>query len=74
MWIKLLKTNKPLPLIDHFPDIVYKDLLNAKITNLNLSKDASEFRKNYKRLENSDIESEIKFHLSQFSQTGNLGE
>ncbi|WP_118976560.1 hypothetical protein [Taibaiella koreensis] len=73
LWIKLLKSNKPSPLIDHFPDIVYKDLLNAKIKNLYLSKDASEFRKNYKRLENSGVESEIKFHLSQLSQNGNLG-
>jgi len=45
LWIKVLKNHKPKPLIKHFKDTVYKDLLNQKIKGLNLSKDASEFRK-----------------------------
>src|SRR5690606_8423881 len=73
LWIKVLKTYKPKPIIKHFEDKVYKDLLNEKIIGLNLTKDASEFRKTYKRLENNQVELDIKAILSQFSQDGKLG-
>jgi hypothetical protein len=73
LWIRVLKSHKPEPLIKHFKDIVYKDLLNQKLKGLNLSKDASEFRKQYKRLENDKIELDIKAILSQLSQSGKLG-
>ncbi|AWL09046.1 hypothetical protein HME7025_01183 [Aquirufa nivalisilvae] len=73
LWVKVLKSHKPEPLIKHFKDIVYKDLLNEKVKGLNLTKDASEFRKQYKRLENDNIELDIKTILSQFSQSGKLG-
>jgi len=73
LWVKVLKNHKPQPLIKHFKDTVYKDLLNQKIKGLNLSKDASEFRKQYVRLENDKIELDIKAILSQFSQSGKLG-
>ena len=56
LWVNILKTYKPKPLIKHFKDIVYKDLLNQKIKGLNLTKDASEFRKQYVRLEKSKID------------------
>jgi hypothetical protein len=72
LWIKLLEKNKP-NLINHLSSIQYKDILNKKISGLNLSEDASEFRKVYKRLENSTIELEIKSILSRFSQEGRLG-
>jgi hypothetical protein len=51
LWIQEMKSHSK-PLIKHLPDIIYKDLLNSKIKGLNLSKDASEFRKDYKRLLN----------------------
>lgn len=73
LWVTVLKTHKPEPLIKHFKDTVYKDLLNKKVNGLNLSKDASEFRKSYKRLENSNIKLDIKAILSQYSQSGKLG-
>ena len=73
LWIKVLKSNKPKPLIKHFQDSIYKDLLNSKIKGLNLTKDASEFRKIYKRLENDNKEIEIKTILSRYSQSGKLG-
>jgi hypothetical protein len=76
LWVNILKTYKPKPLIKHFKDIVYKDLLNQKIKGLNLTKDASEFRKQYVRLEKSKIELDIKAKLSQYSQysqSGKLG-
>ena len=73
LWVKVLKTHKPEPLIKHFKDVVYKDLLNKKVKGLNLSKDASEFRKQYKRVENNKIELDIKTILSQYSQSGKLG-
>ena len=65
--------HKPEPLIKHFKDSIYKDLLNKKIKDLNLTADASEFRKNYKRLENNNVELDIKTILSQYSQSGKLG-
>lgn len=73
LWVKILKNHKPEPIIKHFKDAVYKDLLNQKIKGLNLSKDASEFRKQYKRVENDRIELDIRAILSQYSQTGKLG-
>ena len=73
LWVKVLKNHKPEPLIKHFKDTVYKDLLNQKVNGLNLSKDASEFRKQYVRLENDKIELDIKTILSQYSQSGKLG-
>lgn len=73
LWVQVLKTFNPQPLIKHFPDKIYKDLLNKKINGLNLSKDASEFRKTYKRLVNNNIELDIKTILSQYSQDGKLG-
>src|SRR5690606_18379182 len=41
-------------LINIHTDIEYKNSLNDKIHGLNLSKDASELRKNYKRVTSSD--------------------
>jgi hypothetical protein len=73
LWINVLKNYKPLPLIKHFPDVIYKDLLNKKVNGLNLSKDASEFRKQYKRLIDNKVELDIKTILSQYSQSGILG-
>lgn len=73
LWIKVLKNHKPEPLIKHFKDTVYKNLLNQKVKGLNLTKDASEFRKQYVRLENDKIELDIKTILSQYSQSGKLG-
>ncbi len=70
LWIKVLKSQKPKPLIKHFPDKVYKDLLNEKINGLNLSADASEFRKQYKRLEKNSTDLDIRALLSQISQEG----
>ena len=73
LWVKILKNHKPNPLIKHFKDEVYKDLINQKVKGLNLSKDASEFRKTYVRIENNKIELDIKTILSQYSQSGKLG-
>lgn len=73
LWVKILKNHKPKPLIKHFKDTVYKDLLNHKVKGLNLSKDASEFRKQYVRIENDKVELDIKAILSQYSQSGKLG-
>jgi hypothetical protein len=73
LWIKVLKSHKPEPLIKHFADMVYRDLLNDKIKGLNLSKDASEFRKQYVRLEKNKVKLDIKAILSQYSQSGKLG-
>lgn len=72
LWVKVLKNAKQ-PLIKHYKDEIYKDLLNQKINGLNLSKDASEFRKTYKRLIESGVEIEMKTILSQLSQKGILG-
>ena len=73
LWVKVLKNHKPKPLIKNYKDTVYKDLLNNKVIGLNLTKDASEFRKHYVRLENNKIELDIKAILSQYSQSGKLG-
>lgn len=71
LWIMALKTHKPTALIKPFKDMVYRDMLNSKIMNLNLSKDASELRKDYKRLR--EKASDIRTILSQYSQIGRLG-
>jgi hypothetical protein len=73
LWVRVLKNHKPEPLIKHFKDDIYKDLLNQKVKGLNLSKDASEFRKEYKRIKKDKIELDIKTILSQYSQRGKLG-
>ncbi len=73
LWIKVLKEKTPEPLIKHFPNIVYKNLLNQKVKGLNLSKDASEFRKHYKQLENNGVKEDLKRILSQYSHDGKLG-
>lgn len=73
LWVKVLKTFKPEPLIKHFADKVYKELLNKKINGLNLTKDASEFRKTYKRIESNNVELDIRAILSQYSLDGKLG-
>ncbi len=52
--------------INYHPDIIYKNALNSKIKNLNLSKDASEFRKNYKTLTDGK-RTDLKLSLSQIS-------
>lgn len=65
LWIKVLKNHKPNPIIKHFSDQVYKDILNSKISGLSLSKDASEFRKQYARLNSDKVELDIKTLLSQ---------
>jgi hypothetical protein len=73
LWVKVLKNHKPEPLIKHFKDTIYKDLLNQKVKGLKLTPDASEFRKSYVRLEKNKIELDIKTILSQYSQSGKLG-
>lgn len=73
LWIKVLKTHNPEPLIKHFDDKTYKNILNNHFKGLNLSKDASEFRKVYARLDTKGLEQQIKTILSQFSQSGRLG-
>jgi hypothetical protein len=73
LWVKVLKSHKPNPLIKHYKDIVYKDLLNQRVKGLKLTNDASEFRKEYKRLNSANIELDIKALLSQYSQSGKLG-
>lgn len=70
LWIKVLRSKN---LIKPVTDKVYRDLINEKIVGLNLSNDASEFRKRYKRLDSSKTELDIKAILSQFSQEGKLG-
>jgi len=72
LWINLLK-NHSKALVKHFPDKIYVKALNQEIKNLRLTSDASEFRKTYKRVENSDLDLEIKSLLSQLSQDGKLG-
>lgn len=67
LWINILKRKEP-PIIKYFHDIVYKNLLNQKINGLNLSKDASEFKKNYKRAE--EKRREIEVLISQVSLEG----
>jgi len=54
-------------------DKVYVKILNTKIKNLKLTSDASEFRKHYSRIYNSDYELQIKSLISQLSQNGKLG-
>ena len=72
LWVKILKNHNPKPLMKHYKDTVYRDILNQKINRLNLSRDASEFRKQYKRIANDKVELDIKTILSQYSQEGKL--
>ena len=67
LWIKILQRH-PKKIINNFTDIIYKDLLNKEFPGLYLTADASEFRKNYKRLEKNYLETEIIDLLSQISQ------
>ena len=67
-WVSELK-NKSI--IKHFSDMEYKDLLNSKISGLHLSKDASEFRKTYSRVEK--IKPDLQLILSQLSLKGKPG-
>ncbi len=69
IWLRALSTYKGL--IKPCSDMVYKDIMNLTIPNLQLSADASEFRKNYPSLKEKDRE--IKTILSRFSQEGRLG-
>ncbi len=73
LWIKILQQHKPLPLIKPLKDIEYKDILNATIHGLKLTDDASEFRKDYKRLATDNVELDMRAILSQISQSGKLG-
>ncbi|MEO6669287.1 MAG: hypothetical protein ABIN36_07415 [Ferruginibacter sp.] len=68
LWLKVLKNHKPEPLIKHFGDMAYKNILNNTLKGLNLSKDASEFRKQYVRLNSDKVELDIKTLLSQVLQ------
>jgi len=73
LWINILLKHSPKPLIKPLSDLHYKEILNKKIKGLNLTKDASEFRKTYKRLLNYNVELQMKTLLSQLSQNGKLG-
>lgn len=73
IWIKVLQTHPPKALLKPLKAKVFKDFLNQRIKGLDLTADASEFRKSYKRIYNSDIEVEMKTILSQLSQEGKLG-
>lgn len=73
IWIKVLQSHQPNALIKPLQAKVYKDFLNQRVKGLKLTADASEFRKNYKRIYNSDIELEMKTILSQLSHEGKLG-
>jgi hypothetical protein len=64
LWINVLKNQKPKSLINILTDEAVKDILNDSIEGLKLSKDASEFRKTYSRLENSGVRMEIKTLLA----------
>jgi hypothetical protein len=73
LWIKILKEHKPYPLVKPFRNKEYAAILNEKIPGLNLTSDASEFKRPYKRVDNSDIGIDIKAKLSLLSQKGKLG-
>jgi hypothetical protein len=72
LWIEVLQQHKP-GLIKPFHELIYKDVLNATISGLKLSKDASEFRKHYKMLEKSGTKLDMIAVLSEYSQSGKLG-
>ncbi len=72
LWLKLLKTNTPA-LVKHLSDKVCVKILNKEIKNLKLTSDASEFRKHYSRIADSNYELQIKSLISQLSQDGKLG-
>ncbi len=67
IWIRMLKSYPEL-FISSLTEIEIKDILNQKIINLNLSKDASEFRKDYKRLDTEELLLEMKTIFSKSSQ------
>jgi hypothetical protein len=62
MFINVLQTKK---YIKNLSDMTYRNVLNDKIKNLNLSKDASEFRKNYRSL--NEMKTDLVVSLSQLS-------
>lgn len=65
LWIKVLKNQKPKTLINtKLSDKEISIILNDSIDGLRLSKDASEFRKDYVLLEKNKIEIEIKTLLA----------
>lgn len=66
-WVSALKKNGDNPLMLHFQDIDYKNVLNKKIINLNLSKDASEFRRVYTRIKYQGIDNELRLLVSKIS-------
>ena len=67
IWIRMLKSYPDL-FISNLTEIEIKDILNQKIINLELSKDASEFRKVYKRLDTEELILEMKTIFSKYSQ------
>lgn len=73
LWIKVLRQFEQESLVKPLTDLEYKDILNATIPNLNLTNDASEFRKNYALVERGGYELDMKTILSQYSQSGKLG-
>lgn len=73
LWIKVLRQFEQGSLVKPLTDAEYKDILNATIPNLNLTSDASEFRKIYPSVERGGYELDMKTILSQFSQSGKLG-
>ncbi len=63
MFIRVLQNEG---FINNYSDKVYKNALNNKINNLNLSNDASEFRKNYVTVTDGN-RTDLKLYLSQIS-------
>ena len=70
MWIASMLSFSP-PFIKPISDKIAKQILESEFNGLKLSKDASEFRKTYKRIQ--DKKTSINLFLSQISQTGKLG-
>lgn len=68
LFIKILKQKD---IIAPHSDLVYKDALNKRIKNLNLTEDASEFRKEYKSIEKfrQDLTLAIDDMKKEFSQS-----
>lgn len=64
LWIRVLSQHTPKALIRSFTDQEYKQILNDNIKDLNLSKDASEFRKLYTTLEKNNTKAELKALLA----------
>lgn len=78
MWISVLK-GYPDYVRHDISDLLLSKILNSKIIGLNLSKDASEFRTQYARLQGNELKLEMKSLFSKFlqssqsSQKGKLG-